>query len=81
MKPSSSLSFLDNQNQWLFHSDFFPHTQSQWLFDSDVSNTRNRILDSEFLNYLELVVIKKNQMPTQHWVFNHISFAHLYGEF
>jgi hypothetical protein len=45
------------------------------------SNPQNRLLASEFLNYLELVFIKKNQMPTQHWILNHISFAHLYGEF
>jgi hypothetical protein len=45
------------------------------------SNTQNWLLASEFLNYLELVVFKKNQTPTQHWFLNHISFAHLYGEF
>jgi hypothetical protein len=45
------------------------------------SNTQNWLLASEFLNCLELVVIKKNQMPTQHWFLNHISFAHLYREF
>jgi hypothetical protein len=63
MQPSSSLRFLNNQNRWFFNSDFFPHTQSQWLFGSDFSNTQNWILDSEFLNYLELVVIKKIKCP------------------
>ncbi len=42
---------------------FFQHTQSRWSFDSDVSNTQNQILDSEFLNYLELVVIRKIKCP------------------
>jgi len=51
------------------------------LFDSDVSNTQNQILDSEFLNYLELVVIKKIKCPPNTGFFKHISVAHLYGEF
>jgi len=73
--------FWNNQNQWFFHSDFFSHTQNRGCLVLISSNPQNRLLAFEFLNYLELVFIKKNQMPTQHWILNYISFAHLYREF
>ncbi len=79
--PAVLWGFWNNQNQCFFHSDFFSHTQNCGCLVLISSNPQNRLLASEFLNYLELVFIKKHQMPTQHWILNHISFARPYGEF
>jgi hypothetical protein len=60
-----------------------PRTVVVWFRFLQIPRTVSLRLNfsTKFLNYLELVFIKKNQMPTQHWFLNHISFAHLYGEF
>jgi hypothetical protein len=42
------------------------------------SNTQDRILPSEFVNYLELVFIKKIQIPTQHWFLKTTFHLHTY---
>ncbi len=61
--PAALWGFWNNQNQWFFHSEFFSHTQNHGCLVLISSNPQNQLLASEFLNYLELVFIKKIKCP------------------
>jgi hypothetical protein len=81
MKPSSSLSFLNNENRWVFHSDFFhtPRASGCLILMFQIPGTGSLILN--FSTTWNWWLSKKIKCPPNTGFFNHISFAHLYGEF
>jgi hypothetical protein len=59
--------YRNNQNQWFFYPGFFhiPRTDGSFILIFQIPKTGSLILNF-WTRYLNLVIIKKIQMPTQH---------------